>query len=202
VERNEPLEARILAFFGESIDWSDPEQALDTAGAALRELAADQALLWEAVDGLDAGRLEPGLGAGGAYWFELAKSDSQRPSVWLRYCPSGCVAPEHTHSSEVLALVLSGTYKQKLIGRGGGVGSPKDPINLFVRHERAGQVFALSPRQAHETSSTAGSVILAVIPPQAVIRDAAAASADSELRSKAELALRRLRRSAGDLFQS
>ena len=69
VKGNEPLEARILAFFGEPIDWTDPEQALDTAATALRDLARDQALLWEAIDGLDAGRVEPGLGAGGTYWF-------------------------------------------------------------------------------------------------------------------------------------
>jgi hypothetical protein len=190
---------KILAHFAEAIDWSDPEQALDTAGAALSELAADSALLVEAVEQLAVGQLEPELGGGGAYWFGLARSEEADLSIWLRFCPTGCVASAHTHTSDILALVVAGTFKQKLIGRGGGVASPDLPTKLFVRHERPGQVFALNTRQEHETSSTAGSLILAATPAKAIDRDEAA-SVGGELEGKVERAIRLLQRAARNIF--
>lgn len=191
--------AKILGHFAEAIDWSDPEQALDTAGAALSELAADSALFLEAIDQLSVDQLEPELGGGGAYWFGLARSEEADLSIWLRFCPTGCVAPAHTHMSDILALVVAGTFKQKLIGLGGGVASPESPTKLFVRHERPGQVFALNTRQEHETSSTAGSLLLAATPAKATDRDGAA-SVDGELEGKAETAIRRLQRAARSIF--
>lgn len=193
------VEATILGHFDEVVDWSDPEQALDTAGAALSGLASNSTLLTEAIDQLSVGRLEPELGGGGAYWFGLARSEEADLSIWLRFCPTGCVAPAHTHMSDILALVVAGTFKQKLIGLGGGVASSGSPTKLFVRHERPGQVFALNTRQEHETSSTAGSLILAATPAKAVDRDGAA-SVDGELEGKAETAIRRLQRAARRMF--
>lgn len=197
------VEDRIRARFTEQIEWGDPEQALDIAGEALRELAADSPLLLEAVDELSVERLDPGLGAGGAYWFNLTKRAEGDLSIWIRFCPTGCVAPAHTHRSEILALVVSGTFKQTLIGHGGGVDSPDHPIELYVRHERAGQVFALDTRQTHKTSSTAGSLILAVTPASAAVGLDASSSAvttDNELKAKAEAAIHRLRREAKEIF--
>ncbi len=185
------VEDRIRAHFTEQIEWSDPEQALDTAGAALSRLGADSALLHEAIDQLSIEQLVPSRGGGGAYWFKLADSDTDNLSIWIRFCPTGCVAPPHTHQSEILALVVCGTFKQTLIGRGGGVASPDQPIKLYVRHERAGQVFALNERQQHETSSTAGSLILAAMP---AAQDSSSDMIDDELNAKAETAIRRLRR--------
>ncbi|MGN6274724.1 MAG: hypothetical protein ACTHNP_02190 [Solirubrobacterales bacterium] len=195
------IEDRIRAHFVELIDWSDPEQALDTAGTALAEVAADSGLLREAVDGLSIERFEASLSVRGAYWFRLAMSDEVGPSVWIRFCPTGSVAPRHSHRSDILALVVAGTFKQTLIGRGGGVGSPDHPIELFVRHERPGQVFALDTRQEHETSSTAGSIMLAAMPAAAAVGHIGAPSDESEeFEAKVEVALRRLRREAKAIF--
>jgi len=190
------------AHFAEEIDWSDPEQVLDTAGASLCDLAADSALFLEAIDELSVEQLEPTLGGGGAYWFRLAESDEDDLSIWIRFCPTGCVAPPHTHRSEILALVVSGTFKQTLIGLGGGVDSPDHPIELFVRHERPGQVFALNRRQKHETSSTAGSLILAAMPVTTVagLADSSPEVIDDELKTKAETAIRRLQRDAKEIL--
>jgi len=196
------IEDRIRAHFSEPIEWTDPEQALDTAGSALRELAADFGLLRGAVDGLSLERFETDLSGGGAYWFKLATSDEDGLSVWIRFCPTGCVAPPHAHRSEILALVVAGTFKQTLIGRGGGVGSPDHPIELFVRHERPGQVFALDTHQEHETSSTAGSLILAAMPAAAAAAGSNGASPEvgEELKAKVDVAVRRLRRKAKVIF--
>jgi hypothetical protein len=194
------LEVRILGHFDEEIDWSDPEQTLDTAGAALSGLAADSDLLLESINQLTVDQLRPELGGGGAYWFALARSDDADLAIWLRFCPTGCVASAHTHSMDILALVVEGTFKQKLIGLGGGVASSKSPTKLFVRHERPGQVFALNTRQEHETSSTAGSLILAVTPAKTVGRDTSAPDVQG-LEEKAEAAIRRLRRSARGIFR-
>lgn len=195
------VEDRIRAHFPEPIDWSDPEQALDTAGTALGELTADSGLLREAVDGLSIERFEAGLSGGGAYWFMLATSDEDDLSVWIRFCPTGCVAPAHAHRSEILALVVAGTFKQTLIGHGGGVGSPDHPIELFVRHERPGQVFALDTQQEHETSSTAGSLILAAMPAAAAAgSNGASPDVGEELQAKVDVAVRRLRREAKAIF--
>jgi N-acetylglucosamine-6-phosphate deacetylase len=197
--RGSTVEDRLRAHFTEQIEWSDPEQVLDTAGAALCDLRADSELLLEAFDELSAEQLDPSLGAGGAYWFKLAESSEDNLSIWIRFCPTGCVAPAHTHRSEVLALVVCGTFKQTLIGHGGGVASPDNPIKLYVRHERPGQVFAFNERQQHETSSTAGSLILAVMPATASgdgLGGASPNTIDPELSAKVETAILRLRRSA------
>lgn len=195
------IEDRIRAHFSEPIEWSDPEQALDTAGTALRELAADSRLLRQAIDGLSIERFETGFSGNGAYWFKLATSDEDGLSVWIRFCPTGCVAPAHAHRWEILALVVAGTFKQTLIGRGGGVGSPDHPIELFVRHERPGQVFALDTQQEHETSSTAGSLILAAMPAAAAARsNGASPDVDEELKAKVDVAVRRLWREAKVIF--
>jgi hypothetical protein len=191
--------ARVLGYFDQVVDWSDPEQALDTAGVALADLAADSALLVEAIEKLSVDQLEPERGGGGAYWFGLARSEEADLSIWIRFCPTGCVAPAHTHMSDILALVVSGTFKQNLIGLGGGVASSDSPTKLFVRHERPGQVFALNTRQEHETSSTAGSLLLAATPAKATDRDGAV-SVDGELERKAETAIRRLQRAARSIF--
>jgi len=200
--RSSTVEDRIRAHFPKRIDWSDPEQALDTADAALRSLAADSALLLGAIDDLSVEQLDPTLGAGGAYWFKLTESDGDDLSIWIRFCPTGCVASPHTHQAEMLALVVSGTFKQTLIGRGGGVDSPSHPIDLYVRHERPGQVFALNTRQEHETSSTAGSLILAAMPGSAAaeFEDLTPEAIDDELNAKAETAIRRLQRMAKEAF--
>jgi hypothetical protein len=196
------VEDRIRAHFTEQIEWSDPEQALDTAGAALCDLGADSALLLEAIDALSVEHLALSLGAGGAYWFRLAESREDNLSIWIRFCPTGCVAPPHTHRSEVLALVVCGTFKQTLIGHGGGVASPHHPIKLYVRHERPGQVFALNERQQHETSSTAGSLILAAMPATAAagLDGRSPDAIDDELNAKVEAAIRRLGRVAKEAF--
>jgi hypothetical protein len=201
--RGGTVEDGLRAHFTEQIEWSDPEQALDTAGAALCDLRSDSALLLEAIDELSTDHLDPSLGAGGAYWFKLAESSEHNLSIWIRFCPTGCVAPAHTHRSEVLALVVCGTFKQTLIGHGGGVASPDHPIKLYVRHERPGQVFALNQRQQHETSSTAGSLILAVMPATASgdeLDSAFPNTIDPELRTKVDTAIRRLRRGARDVL--
>jgi hypothetical protein len=196
--RSSTTEDRIRAHFTEQIEWLDPEQALDTAGGALCDLGANSELLLEAIDELSVEQLEPSLGAGGAYWFKLAENEQDDLSIWLRFCPTGCVAPPHTHRSEILALVVSGTFKQTLIGQGGGVASSDDLIELYVRHERPGQVFALNTRQEHETSSTAGSLILAAMPATAgdEIVGSSPDAIDNELNAKVEAAVRRLRREA------
>jgi len=193
------VEERIRAHFSEPIEWSDPEQALDTAGTALCGLRSDVALLLDAINQLSVEQLDPSRGAGGAYWFKLAQSSEENLCIWLRFCPTGCVAPVHTHQSEILALVVCGTFKQTLIGQGGGVASPKQPIKLYVRHERPGQVFALNDSQQHETSSTAGSLILAATPAMEHNRDGRSSdTAGSDLTVKVDAAIRRLRRGARD----
>jgi hypothetical protein len=187
---------RVRAHFTEQVEWSDPEQALDTAGTALCDLGADSTLLLEAIEELSIEQLGLSLGAGGAYWFKLAESGEENLSIWIRFCPTGCVASVHTHRSEILALVVCGTFKQTLIGHGGGVASPDHPIKLYVRHERPGQVFALNERQQHETSSTAGSLILAAMPATAGLEGPSPDAIDDELNAKVETAIRRLRRGA------
>ena len=191
---------RVRAHFTGQIDWSDPEQALDAAGAALRDLGADSALLIEAIDELSIEQLDLSVGAGGAYWFRLTESREDDLSIWIRFCPTGCVAPPHTHRSAVLALVVCGTFKQTLIGHGGGVASPDHPIKLYVRHERPGQVFALNERQRHETSSTAGSLILAAMPAIAGLDGPTPDAIEDELTTKVETVIRRLRRAAKEAF--
>jgi len=193
------IESRILGYFADKIAWSDPEQALDTAGSALSDLAADSALLLEVVGQVVPDQLDPDLGGRGAYWFELAQNKEADLSIWLRFCPTGCVAPAHTHSSDVLALVVAGTFKQNLIGIGGGVGSTAAPTKLFVRHERPGQVFALNTRQEHETSSTAESLLLAAMPAREAPRDGAG-PVDGELSAKVRTAIQRLQRAARGIF--
>jgi hypothetical protein len=117
----------------------------------------------------------------------------------MRYCPTGCVATLHRHRAGMLAVVLTGLFKQVLIGHGGGVDSPVDPTELFVRHERPGKLFALNPGQEHETSSTAGSLILVATPfgERALGVD----DLDQESRSKSEAAAERLRRTARATFE-
>lgn len=189
----------VLSHFGEPVRWSDPEQVLDTAGASLRALAADSASLRAAIDLLDVEALDPGRGGDGAYWFELATSPEDDLSLWVRYCPTGCVAPVHGHRAGMLAVVLVGLFKQTLIGRGGGVGSPAHPIELFVRRERPGQLFALNSGQEHETSSPAGSMILVAMP--AGDRAPGVVGLDEESRAKVEMAVERLRRAAREMSE-
>jgi hypothetical protein len=88
--------------------------------------------------------------------------------------------------------VIWGTFKQTLIGHGGGVASPDHPIKLYVRHEQPGQVFSLDERQQHETSSTAGCLLLAAMPAPA--REELDSATGDE--SRAEDAIRRLQRMA------
>lgn len=193
------VEDRLRAHFTEPIEWSDPEQALDMAGAALRDLRSDVRLLLEAIDELTVEQFDPSRGAGGAYWFRLAQNSKDNLCIWIRFCPTGCVSPVHTHQSEVLALVVCGTFKQTLVGRGGGVASQDHLIKLYLRHERPGQVFALTDSQLHESSSTAGSLILAATP--ATMEERRCDGRDTiapKLAAKVEAAIRRLRRGARD----
>jgi len=187
------VEDRVLGFFDELVDWSDPEQALDTAGTGLARLSADRHALRRLVEGLSMEHLDPSLGGSGAYWFWIAGRADRNLSIWLRFCPTGAVVPAHTHASPVLAVVVTGSLKQTLIGHGGGVQSPEGESTLFVRHELPGQVFALNARQRHETSSTAGSLLLVATP-----ADAGAAPPsegfDDETTQKGERALSRLAR--------
>lgn len=148
----------------EPVEWHDAENALESAADALRELACNGSLQSDVLAAIERGAIPARKGDRGVYWFDLASSPELDTTLRLRFCPSGSVAPAHEHLSPLLARVMSGMYKQVLLGVGGGVRSSEDDIPLYVRHEHPGQTFALMPGQRHSTSSTAGLVLLVLTP--------------------------------------
>jgi hypothetical protein len=154
----------LQAYIPEAVNWADPEQALETSSQALRGIASDLPLLETLIAHIESEDVDQSMGGSGSYWFSLAELSSYGVTVWLRFCPSGCVMRVHEHSHPLTAIVLRGGFHQTLVGVGGGVASPAEPTQLYLRQEAPGQVFSLAKDQLHSTSSTAGSVLLVLTP--------------------------------------
>lgn len=146
------------------IDWSDADEAVETTLEFMQRASSDTALLRCVVEGLERGEIAAQRSSVGAVWFLLAKADAPDLRLWLRFCPRGAVVAPHAHAEPFVATVLSGTYKQTLIGVGGGVASPEQDSPLAIRTECLRQVFSLAAGQRHSSASSVGTALLVAMP--------------------------------------
>jgi hypothetical protein len=147
--------------------WDDADELLEAALPVLHALRASPSLFPQLLADVERGTL-PLLGSDrGVHWVHLADHAELDVSLDLRFTPLGGVSAPHEHLRARALMLLHGAYRQTLIGVGGGVASPEEEIPLYIRHEPAGQLFALTAEQRHASSSVVGTLMLALQPYEA-----------------------------------
>jgi len=147
-----------------ALQWDDADELLESALPVLTAIHATPSIFRLALEGVEVGDLPLLVADRGVHWIHLADDADRGVSVDLRFAPVGGVSAPHVHVHARALMLLHGAYKQTLVGVGGGVASAPHAVPLYIRHEPAGQLFALTAGQRHASSSTVGALLLALQP--------------------------------------